>query len=58
MILRAKGIVQAEDGAWLHFDYIPGEANVRFGAPCVIGRICVIGADIHEDKLDLLFGLN
>ncbi len=56
-ILRAKGIVPAEDGRWLHFDYIPGEADVRFGSAGVIGRLCVIGAELHEDALGGLFGV-
>ena len=56
-ILRAKGIVPAEDGRWLHFDYIPGEADVRFGSAGVIGRLCVIGAQLREDALSELFGV-
>ena len=58
MVLRAKGIVPAEDGTWLHFDYVPGEPDVRVGGASVIGRLCVIGAGIDENKLDTLFGLN
>ena len=58
MVLRAKGIVPAEDGTWLHFDYVPGEPDVRVGGASVIGRLCVIGAGIDENKLDSLFGLN
>ena len=56
-ILRAKGIVPGEDGKWIHFDYIPGEADVRFGSAGVIGRFCVIGAELHEDALGELFGI-
>ena len=56
-ILRAKGIVPAADGVWLHFDYIPGEADVRVGPASVIGRLCVIGAELHEDALAALFGV-
>ncbi len=55
MILRAKGIVAAEDGSWIHFDYIPGEPDVRTGAASVIGRLCVIGAHIDEKKLEEIF---
>ena len=55
-ILRAKGYLLGEN-EWIYFDYVPGEANVRFGAPAVIGRICVIGADIDDDALTKLFGL-
>ena len=57
MVLRAKGIVPAEDGSWLHFDYVPGEPDVRVGGASVIGRLCVIGAGIDAEKLDSLFGL-
>ena len=55
MVLRAKGIVAAEDGSWIHFDYIPGEPDVRVGAPDVIGRLCVIGADLDHDAIRKLF---
>ena len=58
MVLRAKGIVPAEDGTWLHFDYVPGEPDVRIGGAGVIGRLCVIGAGIDEAKLAILFGLD
>ena len=57
-VLRAKGIVAGEDGAWIHFDYVPEEINVRNGAADIIGRICVIGAGIHGDDLATLFGVN
>ena len=57
MILRAKGIVQALDGSWIHFDYIPGEPNVRSGSAGVIGRLCVIGAKIDKHGLMHLFGV-
>ena len=57
MILRAKGIVASADGKWLHFDYIPGENNVRYGSAGVIGRLCVIGSDIDNDKIKDLFGV-
>ena len=56
-ILRAKGIVPAGDGTWVHFDYIPGESDVRSGSAGVIGRLCVIGAELHEDALAELFGV-
>ncbi len=55
-VLRAKGIVGGENG-WLHFDYVPGEADVREGAAGVIGRLCVIGAELNEAALETLFGL-
>ena len=54
-ILRAKGIVAGEDGQWIYFDYVPGAPDVRTGAADVIGRLCVIGSDIHEDALAALF---
>ncbi len=57
MILRAKGIVMAEDGGWIHFDYVPGEPDVRRGSASVIGRICVIGSKTDENKLAELFGI-
>ena len=57
MVLRAKGIVEGENGEWIHFDYIPGESNVRYGAPGVIGRLCVIGSKIDNDKIKEIFGL-
>ena len=56
-ILRAKGIVPAGDGTWLHFDYVPEEHEVRTGPADYTGRLCVIGAELKEDKLAALFGL-
>ena len=56
-ILRAKGIVPDRDGSWLHFDYVPEEHQVRTGPADYTGRLCVIGADLKEDKLAALFGL-
>ena len=55
MILRAKGIVAGKNGEWIHFDYVPGEPDVRTGGALVIGRLCVIGSKINEEKLDALF---
>ena len=58
VILRAKGIVPSSTGeAWLHFDYVPGESNIRPGIPDVTGRLCVIGAGISDERLNELFGL-
>ena len=57
MILRAKGIVEGKDGNWIHFDYVPGEADVRSGGAAVIGRLCVIGSGIDADKIKQLFGV-
>ena len=54
-VLRAKGIVAGADGQWIHFDYVPGEENVRTGAASTIGRLCVIGSKIDEKALAALF---
>ena len=56
-ILRAKGIVSSQDGKWIHFDYVPEEVDVRYGGGEVIGRICVIGSKINQEKLIELFGV-
>lgn len=56
-ILRAKGIVGGEDGAWIEFDYVPEEHDVRAGHPDYTGRLCVIGAELNEARLAELFGL-
>ena len=57
MVLRAKGIVAGEGDSWIHFDYVPGEADVRDGSAGIIGRLCVIGAGIKEEKIKELFGV-
>lgn len=51
MILRAKGIIEADDGSWIHFDYIPGEPDIRRGGAGVIGRLCVIGSKLNKDAI-------
>ena len=56
-ILRSKGIVEGLDGAWIHFDYVPGEPDVRTGSSDVTGKICVIGANLNEAKISELFGV-
>ena len=56
-ILRAKGIVNGEDGKWIEFDYVPEEHEIRSGHPDYTGRLCVIGAELNEEKLAELFGL-
>ena len=56
-ILRAKGILPLTDGKWLHFDYVPGESDVRYGSADYTGRLCVIGTKINEAALKELFGL-
>lgn len=55
MILRAKGMVPAEDGTWIYFDYVPEESDIRTGKPQVTGKLCVIGSKLDEDKLAELF---
>ena len=55
-VLRAKGYVKGEDG-WIYFDYVPSQADIRSGSAAVIGRVCVIGADINEAALNNLFSL-
>ena len=57
MVLRAKGIVAGKDGSWLHFDYVPGEPDVRVGSAAIIGRLCVIGAKLDTAALSDLFGV-
>ena len=54
-VLRAKGIVDASDGEWIYFDYVPGESDIRRGAAAVTGRFCVIGSGLKEDALKELF---
>jgi len=55
MVLRAKGILAAEDGRWLHFDYVPGEKAIRYGTADVIGKLCVIGTGLDKEGLAKLF---
>ena len=55
-VLRAKGIVKGE-GCWIHFDYVPGESNIRTGSSSVMGRLCVIGSKLNEHELSELFGV-
>ena len=56
-VLRAKGIVACADGSWIHFDYVPEEHNVRTGSSAVIGKLCVIGAQLDETGIAALFGV-
>ena len=56
-VLRAKGIVPAEDGTWIHFDYVPEEQNIRTGGAAVTGKLCVIGAQLDEAGVAALFGV-
>ena len=57
MVLRAKGIVPAAEGQWIHFDFVPGEPELRRGPAGVTGRLCVIGSQLNESRLPELFGL-
>ena len=57
IVLRAKGIIPGQDGQWIHFDYVPGEINIRAGSPAVIGKLCVIGSDLVNDDIANLFGV-
>ena len=57
IVLRAKGMVPCEDGSWIHFDMVPGEYEIRTGAPDYTGRLCVIGSKLQEEALTELFGL-
>ena len=57
MVLRAKGILMAEDGSWIHFDYVPEEHNVRSGCADITGKLCVIGANLDENGIRQLFGV-
>ena len=57
VVLRAKGIVEAQDGTWIHFDYVPGETDIRRGPAEVTGRLCVIGSQINEEEVREVFGL-
>ena len=57
MILRAKGIVASDDGRWIHFDYIPGEPDIRYGSAGIIGRLCVIGSQLNKDAVSEMLGV-
>ena len=56
-VLRAKGIVPNQDGSWIHFDYVPGECDIRTGGAAIIGRLCVIGSELDEQDIAELFGV-
>ncbi len=56
-VLRAKGIVAGADGSWIHFDYVPGETNVRTGSAAITGKLCVIGSELDEADIAALFGV-
>ena len=57
-VLRAKGILPAADGGWIHFDFVPGAPEIRRGAADYTGRLCVIGSGLDTAKIAALFGQN
>ena len=57
IVLRAKGIIACADGGWIHFDYVPGELNIRKGGAAVTGKLCVIGSKLDEAGVAKLFGV-
>ena len=57
LVIRSKGIVENADGGWIHFEYTPGEPEIKEGSAGIIGRLCVIGADIDEEAIAELFGV-
>ena len=57
MVLRAKGILPAADGTWIHFDMVPEERNIRTGAADITGKLCVIGSKLDEAGVAALFGV-
>ena len=57
MVLRAKGILPATDGTWIHFDFVPEEYNVRTGSADITGKLCVIGSKLDEKAVAALFGV-
>ncbi len=58
MVLRAKGIIESDDGRWIHFDYIPGETDLRYGAAGVTGRLCVIGSELNKAAISNAIGVD
>ena len=56
VILRAKGMLPAEDGTWIYFDMVPEQYEIRTGAPTYTGKVCVIGANLKETELENVFG--
>ena len=55
-VLRAKGMIPAPDGTWLHFDLVPEQYEIREGRPDYTGKVCVIGASLEEEALNIVFG--
>ena len=57
MVLRAKGIIPATDGSWIHFDMVPEEIDIRTGSAAINGKLCVIGSKLDETGIAALFGV-
>jgi len=57
IVLRAKGIIEATDGSWIHFDMVPEEYDVRVGGAAITGKLCVIGSKLDEKGIAALFGV-
>ena len=57
IVLRAKGIVPCAEGGWIHFDFVPGEMNVRMGSADITGKLCVIGSKLDESGVASVFGV-
>ena len=57
IVLRAKGIIEATDGTWIHFDMVPEEYDVRVGGAAITGKLCVIGSKLDEKGIAALFGV-
>ena len=57
LVLRAKGIVPCTTGGWIHFDFVPGEGEIRMGSADVIGKLCVIGSQLDEAAVAGIFGV-
>ena len=57
IVLRAKGILEAHDGSWIHFDMVPEEYDVRTGGAAITGKLCVIGSKLDEKAIAGLFGV-
>ena len=56
-VLRAKGIIPCAEGGWIHFDFVPGELDIRMGGAAVIGKLCVIGSKLDEAAIAKVFGV-
>jgi len=57
IVLRAKGIIEGNDGTWIHFDMVPEEIDIRTGSAAITGKLCVIGSKLDEKAIAALFGV-